>query len=297
MQRANISTNRARLRRSGRGRDVFWLYMAIALVFLFLEMMGPGIPRMVRGYANDLAAPLLIILEEPIRAAQSGMERLAGVSDIYVENADLRDENDRLRQWREAAQRLLLENERLRNILKVPQREVPPVATARVIGIGGGAFERNVVINAGSKEQVLVNLPVVDEEGLVGRTIEVGYLSTRVLLITDFNSRVPVRVERTGDVAIAEGLNEPLLRLRFLPVGVSLRVGDRIITSGHGGLFPPDLPVAQVASINDEMILLRPLSALESLDFVRVMDYRPLPPELENLNPQINTEVQETPQQ
>lgn len=296
MQRANISASRARLRRNGRGRDAFWLYMTVALVLLFLETMGPGIPRIIRGYANDLAAPLLIVLEEPIRAAQSGIERLAGVSDIYVENAQLRDENDRLRQWREAAQRLLLENERLRDILKVPLREVPPVATARVIGVGGGSFERNVIINAGSSDQVIPNLPVVDEEGLIGRTIEVGYLSSRVLLITDFNSRVPVRVERTGDVAIAEGLNEPLMRLRFLPADVSLRVGDRIITSGHGGLFPPDLPVAQVASVNSEMVLLKPLSALESLDFVRVMDYRPLPPELEELNPQLDAEAEEVPQ-
>ncbi|WP_262696156.1 rod shape-determining protein MreC [Kordiimonas aquimaris] len=281
MRRENISASRARLRRSARGRDAFWLYMIVALVLLFLEMLGPGVPRTIRGYANDLVAPLLIVLDEPIRVAQSGMERLAGVSDIYVENASLRDENDRLRQWREAAQRLLLENERLRDILKVPQREIPPLATARVIGVGGGAFERNVIINAGSGDQVLANLPVVDEEGLVGRTIEVGRMTSRVLLITDFNSRVPVRLERIDEVAVAEGLNEPLLRLRFLAAGVNVRVGDRVVTSGHGGLFPPDLPVAQVASVDNEMILLSPLSSLGSLDFVRVMDYRPLPPELE----------------
>lgn len=285
MRRENISASRARLRRSARGRDAFWLYMIIALVLLFLEMLGPGVPRAIRGYANDLVAPLLIVLDEPIRVVQSGMERIAGVSDIYIENASLRDENDRLRQWREAAQRLLLENERLRDILKVPQREVPPLATARVIGVGGGAFERNVIINAGSSDQVLANLPVVDEEGLVGRTIEVGRMTSRVLLITDFNSRVPVRLERIGEVAVAEGLNEPLLRLRFLAAGVNVRVGDRVVTSGHGGLFPPDLPVAQVASVDNEMILLSPLSALSSLDFVRVMDYRPLPPELEANDP------------
>ncbi len=269
-----------RLRRAGRGRDAFWLYLALALALLALETFGPGVPRQIRGYANDAAAPVLSVLAGPIRAAQSGMERVAGVSDIYLENQTLRDENGKLRQWREAAQRLIQENEQLRQILKVPQREISPVATAHVIGVGGGAFERSVLINAGSSEGVAANLPVVDELGLIGRTIEVGYWTTRILLITDLNSRVPVRLERTGDVAIAVGLNEPFMHLRFLAANSGVQVGDRIITSGHGGLFPPDVPVGQITEINDDILLVRPLSALDALDFVRVMDYQPLPPEV-----------------
>lgn len=254
--------------------------MALALALLALEIFGSGIPRQVRGYANDAVAPVLSMLAGPIRAAQSGMERFAGVSDIYLENQTLRDENGKLRQWREAAQRLIQENEQLRQILKVPQREVPPVATAHVIGVGGGAFERSVLINAGSGEGVVTNLPVVDELGLVGRTIEVGFWTTRVLLITDLNSRVPVRLERTSEVAIAVGLNEPFMHLRFLAANSDVQVGDRIITSGHGGLFPPGVPVGQITAINEDIILVRALSALDALDFVRVMDYRPLPPDV-----------------
>lgn len=278
-QTTGVSGRGARFRRAARGRDAFWLYMVIALVLLALEVFGSGVPRQIRGYANDLAAPVLALLKEPIDAAQAGLERVAGVGDIYLENEELRDENGRLRQWREAAQRLILENERLRQILKVPQREIPPLATASVIGIGGGAFERSVLINAGTNENVATNLPVVDELGLIGRTIEVGFLTARVLLITDLNSRVPIRMERTGDVAIAEGLNEAFMRLRFLPVDGVVQVGDRVVTSGHGGLYPPDVPVALVTAIEDDFIQLTPLSKLEALDFVRVMDYRPLPPE------------------
>ncbi len=262
--------------------------MVIALVLLALEIFGSGVPRQIRGYANDLAAPVLALLKEPIDAAQAGLERVAGVGDIYLENEELRDENGRLRQWREAAQRLILENERLRQILKVPQREIPPLATASVIGVGGGAFERSVLINSGTNENVAANLPVVDELGLIGRTIEVGFLTARVLLITDLNSRVPVRMERTGDVAIAEGLNEAFMRLRFLPVDGVVQVGDRVVTSGHGGLYPPDVPVALVTGIEDDFIQLTPLSKLEALDFVRVMDYRPLPPEQPSEDPAQN---------
>lgn len=267
-------------KRVARGRDAFWLYMGLAIALYALELFGSGVPRQVRGYANDLATPVLTLLNEPIQILQSGLERVAGVGDIYLENQELRDENDKLRQWREAAQRLIVENERLRQILKVPEREVPPLATAAVIGVGGGAFERSVLINAGSTENVSTNLPVVDELGLVGRTIEVGLMTTRVLLITDLNSRVPIRLERTGDVAIAEGLNEAFMRMRFLAVDSSVQVGDRVVTSGHGGLFPPDVPVGEVTGITEDFIELTPISSLGTLDFVRVMDYRPLPPEL-----------------
>ena len=281
MQTTNVGGRGTRFRRVTRGKDAFWLYMGVALALYALELFGSGVPQQVRGYANDLVAPVLNVLDGPIRATQAGLERVAGVGDIYLENEQLRDENGKLRQWREAAQRLILENERLRQILKVPEREVPPLATAAVIGIGGGAFERSVLVNAGSSDGIIPNLPAVDELGLVGRTIEVGYLSTRVLLITDLNSRVPIRVERTGDVAIAEGLNEPFMRLRFLPVDSSVEVGDRLVTSGHGSLYPPDIPVAQVTFVEDEFVRLAPISKLEALDFVRVMDYRPLPPEAE----------------
>ena len=289
MQTTNVGGRGARFRRVTRGKDAFWLYMGIALAFYALELFGSGLPQQVRGYANDLAAPVLNLLDEPIRAAQAGLERVAGVGDIYLENEELRDENGKLRQWREAAQRLILENERLRQILKVPEREVPTLATAAIIGIGGGSFERSVLVNAGSSDGVATNLPVVDELGLVGRSIEVGYLSTRVLLITDLNSRVPIRVERTGDVAIAEGLNEAFMRLRFLPVDSSVQVGDRLVTSGHGGLYPPDIPVAQVTLITEDFVQLAPISKLDALDFVRVMDYQPLPPEAEQSTPAIPT--------
>ena len=251
--------------------------MAVSVFFLGLEAFGPGLPRQVRAYANDFVSPVLRLLEQPIRAIQGGLERIAGVSDIYVENAALRNENDRLRQWREAAMQLSRENERLRGMLKVPGREVPPAATARVIGIGGGAFERNVLISAGASDGVRRNLPVVDESGVIGRTIQVGRWTSRVLLVTDLNSRVPVRLERTGDLAIAEGQNEAFMLLRFLPQGVVVREGDRLLTSGHGGAFPPDLPVARVVEVVDDFIRLEPLGILGKLDYIRVLDYQPVP--------------------
>ncbi len=262
---------------------MFWLYLVIALIFLVMEAFQSRIPVMMRAYAADLAAPVLLVLEKPVRAVQAGLERLAGVSDIYLENQSLLDENERLRQWREAAMQLARENERLRQMMKVPGREVPPAATARVIGLGGGSFERSVLISAGSSDGVTRYQAVVDEAGVVGRVVQAGQWTSRVLLVTDLNSKIPVRVERTGDLAVAEGQNASFLRLRFLPKDSSVREGDRILTSGHGGVFPPGLPVARVSAISEDFITLEPISMLDKLEYVRVMAYQAVPEEDKNL--------------
>lgn len=272
-----LASNGTGTRRSLRSRGGLWFYLGIALFLLFLELIGAAVPMQIRGVANDVVAPLLNVLERPVRFVQSGLERFAGVSDIYLENQSLRGENERLKQWREAAMQLSRENEQLRLILKVPKREIPAAATARIIGVGGGPFERSVLLNAGSVDGVVKGLPVVDENGLIGRVLHTGRWTSRVLLITDLSSRVPVRLERSGDLAIAEGQNDNFLRLRFLQPDTSVEIGDRVLASGHGGVFPPDLPVARVSSIEDGMIKLEPVGLLAQLDYVRIMNYQALP--------------------
>ncbi|WP_370650594.1 rod shape-determining protein MreC [Kordiimonas sp. SCSIO 12603] len=288
LQSANFSGSGTR--RSNRGRDALWLYLVISIVFLGMEVVSSAIPSQVRAYAGDVVSPVLTLLEKPVRAVQSGLERVVGVSDIYLENETLKDENARLKQWREAAMQLSRENEQLRTILKVPKREVTPAATARVIGVGGGAFERSILIGAGSRDNVRYNLPVVDSEGLVGRVLHVGFLSSRVLLVTDLNSRVPVRLERSGELAIAEGQNEVFMRLRFFPEEADIRIGDRFLTSGHGGVFPPDIPVARVSNIDADIITLEPLGLLDKLNYVRVMDYQAVPDDVELLEAEQSNE-------
>lgn len=288
MQSSTLRDNLGR-RRINKGRGYFWLYLFIAGIFLLLEISGNSVPGKVRSYANDIAAPVLTVLEQPIRITQDGLERLAGVSDIYLENQTLRAENERLKQWQETALQLNRENEHLRLILKVPGREVPTAATGRVVGSSGGAFEQSVVINVGHNDGVRKNAPVINDGGVVGRIIEVGYLSSRVLLLTDVNSHIPVRLERTGDLAIAEGTNELFLDVKYLPPELSLEIGDRFLTSGHGGAYPPDLPIAVVLSVNDGQVIVKTTSAIDSLDYVRVMNYQPKPPEETLIDPQAET--------
>jgi len=114
---------------------------------------------------------------------------------------------------------------------------------------------------------------VVTGDGLVGRVAGVGTRSTRVILITDLNSHIPVLVERTRTRAILAGDNSEVLRLIRLPPGAEVSPGDRVVTSGHGDAFPPGLPVGVVASVGDAGIGVQPFVERSRLEYVRVVDF------------------------
>lgn len=270
-------------RKSAIGRPHFWFYLFVSLAFLSLEAIGVSVPGQVRGLATDLVSPILNVAEMPIRSVRTGIERIAGVSDIYLENEALRAENQRLFRWREAALRLTAQNEQLRRIVKAPGQEVSTLATGRVVGVGGGTFERSILINVGSQHGVRQNLPVVDEQGVVGRTLHVGAISSRVLLITDLNSRIPVRLEKSGHLGILEGRNEAQLNLIYLPDDANVEEGDRVVTSGHGGVFPPDLPIGRVVLVAPGRILVSPRGLMDRLDYMKVLDYQAPPADVEKI--------------
>jgi rod shape-determining protein MreC len=132
-------------------------------------------------------------------------------------------------------------------------------------------------------------MAAVNERGLVGRVIEVGRRSARILLLTDFNSRVPVMVEPSRDQAVLAGDNSRAPGLVFLPINPRLSVGDRVVTSGRGGVLPPGLAVGVVSVIADGKVAVTPLVDWDRLSHLRLLEYgRVLPPEqLEELQQEI----------
>jgi len=221
----------------------------------------------------DAAAPILQAVAQPIATAATGVRNIEAVFAVYSENQGLRDENARLLQWQEVARRLEAENARLRGLVKfTPESPVRDVA-ARVIGNSGGAFARNVLVNAGSREGVNRGQAAATGEGLVGRIAEVGDHSARVLLVSDLNSRIPVLLDDTRERAVMAGDNSDQPRLLYLRANAAVKVGERIVTGGAGGVFPPGIPVGVVASIADGVVRVEPYAELSRLEFVRIVDF------------------------
>jgi rod shape-determining protein MreC len=226
-----------------------------------------------RDLVADTVAPVLDLLARPVAALDNVVGRAHNILAVYQENARLAEENERLLGWQQAALRLSSENAELRELLKLAPE--PPISyvTARVIADSGSAYARSVIVDAGRENGVGRGEAAVSGEGLVGRVSEVGDRTARVLLITDLNSRVPVVIEGSRQRAILVGDNSERPCLRYLDSGDATRVGDRIVTSGQGGVFPPGLPVGVVAALDGELPRVEPYAALSRVDYLQLLDY------------------------
>src|SRR3546814_99565 len=145
--------------------------------------------------------------------------------------------------------------------------------TARVVGDPGGAFVRTVLINAGERNGVEKGQAAITGDGLAGRVAEVGQRSARILLLTDINSRVPVEAGTARDRAVLAGDNSNAPELLYLGPTAKLQVGDRVTTSGHGGVFPPGLPIGVVSAVGEKGVRVRPFVDWAHMEVLRIVDY------------------------
>jgi rod shape-determining protein MreC len=217
----------------------------------------------------------------PLSAGSNAVAAVENMANVYRENEVLREDNARLLQWQEVARRLAAENAALRDLTKLVPDHPMSALSARVIGDSGGAFLRNVLVDAGSTDGVQRGEAAMTGEGLVGRVSEVGRRTARILLLTDLNSHIPVMVERTSERAFLDGDNSDRPQLSFLETKTPVKPGDRIVTAGAGGIFPPNLPVGVVSGADNGIIRVEPFADLSRLDLVRLVNYG-----LEGLLPQ-----------
>ncbi len=260
-------------------RAALGLLIGLSVVLLVLGKADVKLAGILAERIGDAAAPVLGAMNEPAVAVRGAFDRFGEMLAVYEENARLREENRRLLAWQAEAARLSVQNKALREMLNVPTAERAPAwTTARVVADAGGPFVQTRLIDAGAERGVVKGMAAVTPQGLAGRVIGVGRQSARVLLITDFDSKIPVVVERSRDHAILAGDNgaEPLLR--FLPMIPSFEVGDLVLTSGEGGLLPAGLLVGRVSAVGEREVRVRPFVDWARVDYLSVLLYDGVPP-------------------
>jgi rod shape-determining protein MreC len=248
------------------------ILIVAALALIVLGRVDPALMEQARIRTADLMTPLLDMVQRPIGTIRDDLAVTNGLLDLAVENAKLREENGRLKEWRATALSLEAQNRVLRGIVNLDPAAPPITRTEPIISEPGGVYVRSVLIAGGARDGLTKGQAAMVGPGLIGRITELGGWSARVLLITDLNSRIPVILEGTRTHAILAGDNSPEPYLMYLPKAATVNIGDRLVTAGHDGVFPNGLAIGRVDSIDHGEIRVRPIADLDRLEYVELVD-------------------------
>jgi rod shape-determining protein MreC len=253
----------------------------VSLLFLLtlaagLLLLGRAESVLIKDLAltiGNATAPVLGALTQSAGGVRRGLDTLHHYLSVFDENARLRMEVERLHAWEAEAHRAEAENRSLQRLLRVRPEGVVRFVTGRAIAEASGPFVRTVLVDAGGDDGVARNQAVLTADGLAGRVVSLGPHAARILLITDINSRIPVLLEHSRERGMLSGDNSGRPILEFLPPKVRPAVGQRVVTSGDGGVFPPGLPVGVVARSDDSEVRVQPFVDFDRLDYVQIAQF------------------------
>ena len=255
--------------------------VVFSLALVLVARFDPTGFSLLRGAALDITAPV----------TSAGRTAVHGIGSVGHEiGAYFRagSQNNALRAELKTAQRRLIraraleyENHRLKQIARLIENQPRAVVAARLIGSDLAGHRRFATLAAGAGAGVRSGQPVRSADGLVGRVFETGQFASRVVLLTDGGNTIPVRMARSGVAALAIGRGDGGLNIRaLLGGGVPFKRGDVAVTSGVGGVYPPNIPVAVVIRVDGDQALAWPLADPARLDFaiVEPIYQPPVPP-------------------
>ncbi|MEL6958834.1 MAG: rod shape-determining protein MreC [Pseudomonadota bacterium] len=242
--------------------------------FLIWRIDNPRVERF-RMAVIDRVVPNFDWAMAPVTGIANLISDFQSYQRLAQQNAELRRELQDMKSWREAAIQLDQENARLRDLINVQLDPQLTRITGVVMADSGSPFRQSVLLNVGARDGILDGWPAMDGIGLVGRISGVGEETSRVILVTDTSSRIPVTITPSGQRAILAGDNTINPVLDFIEDPDLVRPGDRVLTSGDGGVFPADLLVGQLARGTDGRLRVRLSADLERLEFLRVLRSQP----------------------
>ncbi|MBZ4022308.1 rod shape-determining protein MreC [Rhodobacter sp. TJ_12] len=251
------------------------LALLLAVTFLAWRIDSVRVERL-RAAFIDRFVPTFDWAMVPVTKALGMVEGFQSYARIYEQNQELRRELQQMKAWKEAAVQLEQQNAKL---LAQNQVRLDPKLTSVsgvVLADSGSPFRQSVLLNVGARDGVVDGWATMDGLGLVGRISGVGKSTSRVVLLTDTASRVPVTIQPSGQRAMLTGDNSMLPPLDFLENADLVRPGDRVVSSGDGGVFPAGLLVGQVVQGQDRRLRVMLAADYERLDFLRVLRSHPV---------------------
>ena len=253
------------------------LLLFLVGLFLLWRIDSPRVERF-RTALVDAVVPNMDWALLPVAKGSAMIDDYQSYTRIYEQNQELKRELQQMKAWKEAALQLEQKNARLLDLNQVRLDPRLTHVTGVVMADSGSPFRQSVLLNVGARDGIRDGWATMDGIGLVGRVSGVGERTSRVILITDSNSRIPVTVQPSGQKALLAGDNSSLPPLEFLEDSDLVQPGDRVVTSGDGGVLPPGLLVGQVALGTDRRVRVVLSADYARLEFLRVLRSHDLEP-------------------
>ncbi|MDF2141296.1 rod shape-determining protein MreC [Paenirhodobacter sp. CAU 1674] len=250
------------------------LAIVLALTFLIWRIDSPRVERFRAGFV-DRFVPTFDWAMVPVTKVLDMVGGFQSYARIYEQNQELRRELQQMKAWKEAAVQLEQQNAKLLSQNNVRLDPKLTSVSGVVLADSGSPFRQSVLLNVGSRDGIVDGWATMDGLGLVGRISGVGRSTSRVVLLTDSSSRIPVIIQPSGQRAILTGDNAPFPLVDFLESPEQVRPGDRVISSGDGGVFPAGLLVGQILQGQDRRLRVRLSADYERLNFLRVLRSHP----------------------
>ena len=264
-----IAIRSAFLKKGVQQRFSLFVLIVISIILIFIDTIETKPLNYLRFIVKDTIYLGSDIISSPSRGFKNAVNTAQDHINLYSEYNRLKEENAQLKDQVYDPNFLIFENKQLRKLLDEQTASSINLVSSRVMLDKKSPYLNSFVISGGSNRKIKKGMAVLDGKNFIGRIVDVNFFSSRILLVSDLNSKIPVMVEPAGYHAILSGTGKAKPILEFLPENHTVQSGNKVYTSGKEGIFSPGIPIGEV-SMDNEKILVSLFSDLSQITFVNI---------------------------
>ena len=265
----SIAIRSAFLKRGAQQKFSLFALIVFSIILIFIDTIETKPLNYLRSVIKDTIYRGSVIVSSPSRGFKITVNAVQDHINLYSEYNQLKEENVQLKDQVYDPNFLIFENKQLRKLLDEQVASSVNLISSRVILDKRSPYLNSFIINSGSNKKIKKSMAVLDGKNFIGRIVNVNFFSSRVLLVSDLNSKIPVMVEPAGYHAILSGTGKAKPILEFLPENHTVQSGNKVYTSGKEGIFSPGIPIGEV-SVDAENISVSLFSDLTQITFVNI---------------------------
>ena len=264
-----IAIRSAFLRKGTQQRFSLFALIVFSTVLLYVDTIETKPLDYFRSFVKDTIYRGSVVVSLPSKGFESVFSTVENHLNLFNENTKLKEENAQLKDQIYDPGFLIFENKQLRQLLDEQVTSSANFVSARVMLDKQSPYLNSFIINSGSNKEIKNGMAVLDRKNFVGRIVDVNFFSSRVLLVTDLNSKIPVLIEPSGYHAILSGRGKDEPTLEYLPQNHKVQSGNKVYTSGKEGIFAPGIPIGEVKK-STEKFFVSLFSDITQIMFVNV---------------------------